>query len=724
MTPQLELWGGIECTVVRIRELFRDQTHETGHHGRIEDLERIAALGIRTLRYPVLLESIAPQRPDLQDWRWHDERLAKLQGLGVAPIAGLVHHGGGPHYTSLVDAGFAELVAAHAEQVARRYPWITMYTPINEPLTTARFSGLYGHWYPHGRSRDVFLRALVNQCRAVVLAMQAIRRVNPAAQLVQTEDLGKTFCTPPLQPQADHENARRWLSFDLLCGRVDREHPWHSVFLAHGISESELEFFAGGHGAPDIMGINHYLTSERFLDHRVALYPGILHDPAPAVPYVDLEAVRIDLPAGQTGPEARLREAWERYHLPIVVTEAHHGSSRDEQLRWLMEVWQAAKRLRDEGADVRAVTIWSLLGAVDWNSLLTQRNGFYESGAFDTRTEPPRPTVLARAVESLAGTGTFDHPVLDRDGWWKRDQRFYKPRWRSGKLRVVGSPRTLLVTGASGTLGQAFSRICNLRGLDHNLLARHDIDIAEAQSIEEALDFYQPWAVINTAGYVRVAQAEHDAARCFRDNADGATLLAEACARRGLPYVSFSSDLVFDGALGRAYTESDTVNPTGVYGRSKASAEDRVLAAHPGALMVRTSAFFGPWDAYNFAYGVLRDLALGRRCEVGAETQVSPTYVPDLAHAVLDLMIDGASGIWHLANQGQVSWHGFARLLAEAAGLGAESIALAPPAAAPAITALTSERGIVMPTLEHGIHRYLHDSRESWRVAVGQRPNQ
>jgi dTDP-4-dehydrorhamnose reductase len=203
----LALWGGIECTVVRIHNDFRDQSRETGHYHRADDLDRIAALGIRTLRYPVLLETVSPQEPDEQDWRWHDARLARLRALGISPIAGLVHHGSGPDYTSLVDANFPEVVAAHAERVARRYPWITMYTPINEPLTTARFSGLYGHWYPHGKAMDVFLRALVNQCRAVVLSMQAIRRINPEAQLIQTEDFGKTFSTPTVQYQTMKMNA-------------------------------------------------------------------------------------------------------------------------------------------------------------------------------------------------------------------------------------------------------------------------------------------------------------------------------------------------------------------------------------------------------------------------------------------------------------------------------------------------------------------------------------
>src|SRR5206468_14114 len=85
------------------------------------------------------------------------------------------------------------------------------------------------------------------------------------------------------------------------------------------------------------------------------------------------------------GPAARLREVWERYHIPVAVTEAHLGCTRDEQLRWLSRVWEAALAVRAEGADIRAVTIWSMFGAVDWNSLLTRKTGFYEPGACDGR---------------------------------------------------------------------------------------------------------------------------------------------------------------------------------------------------------------------------------------------------------------------------------------------------------------------------------------------------
>lgn len=94
-----------------------------------------------------------------------------LDDLGIRPIAGLVHHGSGPRHTSLIDPGFPEKLAKFADAVAQRYPWISHYTPVNEPLTTARFSGLYGHWYPHERDDLMFAKVLIHECRATVLSM-------------------------------------------------------------------------------------------------------------------------------------------------------------------------------------------------------------------------------------------------------------------------------------------------------------------------------------------------------------------------------------------------------------------------------------------------------------------------------------------------------------------------------------------------------------------------
>ncbi len=713
MNHPLELWGGLECTVARIGDDFRDQSLETGHRDRIEDLDRIADLGIRTLRYPILWETISPASPDEADFSWHDERVTRMQQLGIRAIAGLCHHGSGPGYTDMLDPAWPDLLARHARNVAERYPDLDLYTPVNEPLTTARFSGLYGHWYPHGTGYGPFLTALINECKATVLAMRAIRRIRPDAQLVQTDDMGKTFSTPALAYQAEHENQRRWLTFDLLCGMVDRHHPWWRIFRDHGVSEDDLNLFLEADAAPDIIGINHYLTSERYLDQNLNRYPEHHWGGNGRDRYADAEAVRMPLPAAELGPVARLRETWERYRRPVAVTEAHHGCTRDEQLRWLVEIWNGANQLRNEGADIRAVTVWSLFGTVDWNTLLTQRNGVYEPGPYDVRGPEPRRTAIAYAAEGLAKQGAYDHPVLDRAGWWKRDIRFYRPpARRSTACRLVGSPRQLLITGATGTLGRAFSRICNTRGLDHVLLSRQDMDICDPKSVREVIACEKPWAVVNAAGYVRVAQAEEEPERCFRENAVGAENLARVCAEFDIPLVAFSSDLVFDGTLDRPYIEGDDVSPAGVYGASKVEAERRVLSAHGGALVVRTSAFFGPWDRYNFVWSVLNTLSRGDIVDARADL-VSPTYVPDLVHEVLNLLIDGATGLWHLANTGAVSWYDFARMAAERAGYDPDLVTRNDDGGA-VNTALDSERGLLLPSFDSAFDRFFNDSEISW----------
>src|SRR4051794_13992203 len=166
----LELWAGFECTLNRVGDSQHDQLELTGHYGRLHDLDRLAELGVRTVRYPILWERIANGQPNGAPWEWTDVRMRHLRELGIEPIVGLVHHGSGPIGTNLLDDGFAEGLAAFARQVAERYPWVTRYTPVNEPLTTARFSALYGVWYPHAQSAPLFLRATLNQVRATRLA--------------------------------------------------------------------------------------------------------------------------------------------------------------------------------------------------------------------------------------------------------------------------------------------------------------------------------------------------------------------------------------------------------------------------------------------------------------------------------------------------------------------------------------------------------------------------
>jgi dTDP-4-dehydrorhamnose reductase len=708
MTP-LELWAGPECTVNRVGDNLRDQLQETGFADRLDDIDRLASLGIRRMRFPLLWERVAPNGPASADWRWADARLARLAERGVAPIVGLVHHGSGPLDTNLLDPSFAPRLAAYARAVAERYPQVDAWTPVNEPLTTARFAGLYGVWYPHHADDRSFVRALLTQVQAVVMAMRAIREVNPGGQLVQTDDLGFTEARPRLQYQANFENARRWLSFDLLAGRVDPRHRLWRYLHKHGASEDELMALVESPCAPDVIGVNCYVTSERFLDDRLSLYPRHMHGGNRRHRYVDVETVRVS-GADIGGFEARLREAWERYRLPVAITEAHLGCSRDEQLRWLLQAWEAARKVRAEGADIRAVTAWAAFGTVDWNSLVTRHEQRYEPGMWDVRGPEPRPTALATLARQLSAGQAPDHPVLEGCGWWQREIRLLYPPVGEVQARAMGG-RPILIAGATGTLGRAFARLAHMRGLPYKLLARSELDIADARSVEAALERWQPWAVVNAAGFVRVDDAEQQP-RQWRENVLGPATLAAVCARHGVRLVSFSSDLVFDGEKDGAYVESDPARPLSAYGESKLEAERRVLAHAPDALVVRTAAFFGPWDAHNFVTLALAALQRGDRWAAASDQVVSPTYVPNLCGVTLDLLVDGERGVWHLANRGSVSWSEFAQLAAEAAGLDVSRVDAVPGAALgqvarrPRQAVLGSERGWPMPALDDALSRY------------------
>ena len=733
--PALSVWGGVECTVNRVGDVRFDQVVKTGHEGRVEDIDRLLDLGISALRYPVLWERAArgPSPSDL-DFSWVDARLALLRDRGVRPIAGLVHHGSGPLHTSLVDPELPAKLAEYARVVAERYPWIEDYTPVNEPLTTARFSGLYGHWYPHGRSARSFVRALLGQCHATARAMEAIRRVTPGARLVQTEDFGRTYSTPLLAYQARHENLRRLLSIDLLCGRVDRAHPLFRYLLLQGASEPELMSFVERPCPPDVIGVNYYVTSDRFLDERLERYPAWSHGGNGRHAYADVEAVRVR-GEGLTGHHAVLWELHERYRLPLAITEAHLGGAREDQLRWFLEAVRGAKEAKERGADVRAVTAWSLFGAFDWDSLVILDRGHYEPGAFDVRSEPPRPTAVARMVRSLAREGQFKHPVTTASpGWWRRPVRLLYPAVSAPakdflvarddvdrpQIEVIAArggaedgARPILVAGANGRVGRAFARICAHRGLACKLVCRREMDIADRAAVEQTLIRHNPWAVINAAGYARIDEAERDPMRCARENVRGASALAAACAAGDVALVTFSSDLVFGGQQRTPYVEDDHVGPLGVYGHSKAEAEREVMRLHPRSLIVRTAALFCPWEETGGATGLLKALLAGRSVRAAEDSVVSPTYLPDLVHATLDLLVDAEQGLIHLANRGAVSWFELGRQIASLSGLDPSMVvpcsgrALGMVAPRPAYSVLGSRRGVLLPPLEESLSRYV-----------------
>jgi dTDP-4-dehydrorhamnose reductase len=727
----IAVWGGLECTINRVGARYHDQSEYSGHYVRgTEDIDRIAALGVRTVRYPVLWERHLPEKDSIPDWDFASRNLEHMRALGMTPIAGLVHHGSGPLYASFFDGSFEQGLADYARRVAERFPWLEYYTPVNEPLTTARFCGLYGHWYPHGQDEATFYRILLSECRATVMAMEAIRQVNPHAKLIGTEDLGKCHSTRLLAYQAHFENERRWLSYELLCGKLTPDKLLYRWMLEAGIDKAELDWFLEHPCVPHIAGFNYYLTSERYLDEELEKYPECFHGGNGEHRYADIHTVHAPIAGSQCGPYHLLKEAWERLGVPLAITECHLHSRREDQVRWFHSMWNTVNRVRAEGIDIRAITAWALFGLYGWNKLVTEPWGEYEPGAFNLSSGTPKPTALASYISSLCNGEPVEHPILEREGWWERQDRLVY-----GDAKVVSirrnyrrpNCRPLLVLGRNGTLGRAFGRICEDRNIHYELLGRDKLDLSDPLSIEEAISGLNPWGIINAAGWVDVDGAEAHPETCMAVNADGPAALASACAASSIRLLTFSSDLVFDGRRNGPYIESDAPRPLNVYGHSKAWMEELVAAADPSALILRTSSFFGPWDAYNFLVTTLRSLKEGKPVQAMSDVWVSPTYVPDLVHTALDLLLDEEQGIFHVTNGDAITWAQFAMQVARGAGLDEKLVrstrqeALHLPAQRPRFSALDSEKGIRLPALRDAIGRCLDelDSRyRSARIAV------
>lgn len=699
-----EIWGGIECTINRIQDNFRDQLALLGHYDRTDDIEQIAQLGIKALRYPVLWEHHQQTEQQVINWDWIERQLNSVRALNIVPIAGLVHHGSGPAFTSLSDERFPYHLAGYAGKVAAKFPWLECYTPVNEPLTTARFSGLYGFWYPHSADDFSFATMLINQVKGVVLSMKEIRKINPKAKLIQTEDLAKTHSTPLLKYQADFENYRRWLTYDLLCGKVDSEHPLWGYFLHVGIKEEQLAFFQENTCVPDVIGLNYYITSERYIDECLSKYPVNTHGGNGQHRYADTEMVRVT-ELKIDGFKALVRETWERYKLPIAITEAHLSCTREEQMRWFKKIWDEASQLSQEGVDLKAVTAWSLLGAYDWNSLFTESNFHYETGVFDILNNKLRPTAVVKLVKSLSEGIDYRHPLLNQKGWWHGSE----------PSEVTTNQPPVLIIGPTGTLGFAFMKGCEFRKIPFVSISKDELDILDWVSIENAFEKYKPWAVINATGYVSVDAAESDAQKCFAVHSTAPSLLSQVCRLFEIQFLTFSSDLVFNGLKKNPYTETDDVNPLNVYGQSKVSGEKLVLKNNPDALIIRTSAFFGPWDRGNFAYKILQGHHHPTPFCVLSDVVISPTYIPDLVNAALNLLIDEEKGIWHLSNQGSLTWADFASEIALRGGMALKSfqtkklLQMKWKAKRPLYSVLHSEKGIHLPALENALHRFFEE---------------
>ena len=332
-----------------------DQMEKCGHykHWRT-DFALTRELGISFLRYgpPLHTTLLGDGR---YDWAFADETFAGLKRLDLVPITDLCHFGVPDWIGSFQNPDFPDIFARYAGAFARRFPWVQLYTPVNEMIICAIFSALYGWWNEQETSDRAFVTALKHIVKANVLAMSAILEARPDAIFIQSESSEYFHAENPaaIKP-AEVRNARRFLSLDLNYGRrVDSE--MYEYLLDNGMTRQEYHFFIGNklrHHC--IMGNDYYVTNE----HRVS-------------------ADGRTWAAGEVfGYDEITRQYYERYKLPVMHTETNlnEGPNGDEAVQWLWKEWANVLRVRNNGVPIVGFTWYSLTDQVDWDVALREEN--------------------------------------------------------------------------------------------------------------------------------------------------------------------------------------------------------------------------------------------------------------------------------------------------------------------------------------------------------------
>jgi dTDP-4-dehydrorhamnose reductase len=281
----------------------------------------------------------------------------------------------------------------------------------------------------------------------------------------------------------------------------------------------------------------------------------------------------------------------------------------------------------------------------------------------------------------------------------------------------------LLVTGSRGQLGRALLAEAGRRGLDAEGYDLDTLDITDAGAVERLVQRLRPEVVINCAAITDVDGCESQPDLAMAVNGEAVGHLARACASAGAVLVQVSTDYVFSGETNRPWREEDPTAPLSVYGRSKLRGEEeaRQTGRH---LIVRTAWLFGP-GGRNFVEAILGQIEAGRtRLQVVADQRGCPTYAPDLAAAILDLLEAGTEGLVHVANRGETTWHGFAQAIVELAGADVEVEPVATegvprPARRPRYSVLDTSRlrailGRDLPGWRDALARYLEERCASW----------
>jgi beta-glucosidase/6-phospho-beta-glucosidase/beta-galactosidase len=332
-----------------------DEMEKCGHYKYWrEDFALVRELGLNFLRYgpPYYKTHLGPGK---YDWSFADETFAELKRLNITPIVDLCHFGVPDWIGSAQNPDLPRLFGEYAQSFAVRYPWVRMYTPVNEILIYATFSAKYGWWNERLRSDRAYVTALKHLCAANLRAELSILRVQPTALFVQSE---ATSYFHPARPeaglQADHENQMRFVSLD-LCYGVDVRTSVYEYLMDNGMTREEYHWFLR-HGQSVkgrcIMGNDYYATNEHLVTRLGEVTP-----------------------AGEIfGYYVITRQYFDRYHLPVMHTETNNLGGMDAP-HWLWKEWANMIQLRQDGVPIVGFTWYSLTDQVDWDTALREDNG-------------------------------------------------------------------------------------------------------------------------------------------------------------------------------------------------------------------------------------------------------------------------------------------------------------------------------------------------------------
>lgn len=331
-----------------------DEYELMGHyeHWR-DDLALAQKSGARMIRWGIPWYRVEP-RPGEWDWSWTDQVIPYIvEELGLELILDLVHYGT-PSWLagSFVDPRYPQAVANYARAVVQRYGrFLRYYTPLNEPIINALMCGMRGEWPPYLRGDRGYLAVSMGIAKGIVQTVRAIQALDPSAIMVHVEAAGLTRAARvELEPLAIHHRHRGYLFFDLLTGRVDRQHPLYSWLLEHGVSRDDLAALAADPITIDIMGLNFYpqwSTKQVVAD--------------------DQGRVRLrNIEHRGHGFAQMIADFYERYRVPLMITETSAKNSLAIKQRWLQTSIAAVRTLRQKGVPVIGYTWFPLFTMIDW----------------------------------------------------------------------------------------------------------------------------------------------------------------------------------------------------------------------------------------------------------------------------------------------------------------------------------------------------------------------